>query len=204
MSTFTYWVDETSWNLFVGDGFRRYAWTMVGGESDDAVFILGKTRGKGNATDLLGDSEATLVSDDYAAYRGRDKHQLCWAHIVRKLRDLARSGEIAGEQRDRFLAAYKTFAVIYADIKEARSSKTPTACYDELLRRLSSFSDPDPVDCAKLARIRKLSPPSLRSRQQRRRAIASPPRAQEKNIIRLLLEENRRDIGNPPLGLDVI
>lgn len=148
-------LDETGWNLFMGDGFRRYAWTMVGGVSGESVFTLGKTRGKGNAVGLLGDSGAVLVSDDYAAYRDRDKHQLCCAHILRKLRDLARSGEIEGEVHDRCVHAYETFAGIYADIEEARTSKNPASAHDPLLKRLRSFSTPDPADCAKLARIRK-------------------------------------------------
>jgi transposase len=148
-------LDETGWDLLVGDGYRRYAWTMVGGESADAVFMLGKTRGKGNATSLLGDSDATLVSDDYAAYRDRDKHQLCCAHILHKLRDLALSSELSGSGHDRCVEAYKTFAVIYADIEQARMSKTPASRYDALLGRLHAFSTADPADCAKLARIRK-------------------------------------------------
>ena len=62
-------LDETGWDLMTCDGYRRYAWTMVGGASAETVFALGKTRGKGNADDLLGDSEAVVVSDDYGAYR---------------------------------------------------------------------------------------------------------------------------------------
>lgn len=148
-------LDETGWDLSRGDGCRRYAWTMVGGASGEFVFALGKTRGKGNATDLLGDSEATVVSDDYAAYRDRDRHQLCCAHILHKVRDLARSGEIKGEAHDHCVGAYKTFASIYATIEQARISENPAARYDELLKRLRSFSAADPADCAKLVRIRK-------------------------------------------------
>lgn len=149
-------LDETGWNLFVGDGFRRYAWTMVGGESADAVFMLGKTRGKGNATDLLGDSTATVISDDYAVYRNLDNdHQLCCSHILFKLRDLARSGEIVGALHDHCALAYHVFAVIYADIEQARVSSNPAASYEVLLKRLQSFATPHSTDCGKLTRIRK-------------------------------------------------
>ncbi len=148
-------IDETGWNLFIGDGFRRYAWTMVGGESSEAVFILGKTRGKGNATDLLGDSKAVVVSDDYAAYRTlQTPHQLCAAHILRKLRDLAVSSEITGYIHDHCVATYKTFAVIYADIETARISSSPQASHGDLLPRLNLFAHPDPLDPAKLTRIK--------------------------------------------------
>jgi len=149
-------LDETGWHLFIGDGYRRYAWTMVGGQTAESVFVLGKTRGKGNAEDLLGDSEAVVISDDYGAYRALpNPHQLCCAHILRKLCDLARSGEIAGAVHDRCVLAYHTFAGIYADIEAARISETPVLRHDALLKRLHSFSAVDPADCAKLARIKK-------------------------------------------------
>ena len=35
-------LDETGWNLFIGDGYQRYAWTMSGGESGESIYILGK------------------------------------------------------------------------------------------------------------------------------------------------------------------
>ena len=148
-------LDETTWNLFVGDGYRRYAWTMVGGRSADAVFVLGKTRGKGNANDLLEDSTAVVISDDYGVYRSREPHQLCCSHILRKLRDLARSGEIEGEIRDHCLAAYRTFAAIYADIKRAKVSANPTASHAALLERLQTFALAHPLDPAKLSRIKR-------------------------------------------------
>ena len=147
-------LDETTWNLTIGDGYRRYAWTMVGGESDEAIFLLGKTRGKGNASDLLGDTDAVLVSDDCAAYRTREKHQLCCAHILRKLRDLAHSGEITGEIHDHCLHAYTTFASIYRDIEQTRVSANPLASYDVFLKRLHTFARTHPLDGKKLAGIK--------------------------------------------------
>ncbi len=148
-------LDETGWDLALGDGYRRYAWTMVGGTSAESVFVLGKTRGKGNAEDLLGDSDAAVVSDDYAAYRKREKHQLCCAHILRKLRDLARSGELESKAHEHCLVAYKTFAAIYTDIEKARTSSIPASSHGALLGRLQTFASADPLDFAKLSRIKK-------------------------------------------------
>lgn len=146
-------LDETGWNLLQGDEYRRFAWTMTGGESAEAVFMLGKTRGKGNADDLLGDSKAVVVSDDYAAYRNLNgPHQLCCAHILRKLRDLARSGEIKGTYHDQCALVYHTFAAIYSDIEKARAS---AASHAVLLERLRAFALPDPLDVAKLFRIKR-------------------------------------------------
>lgn len=154
--------DETSWHLLIGDGYRRYAWTMVGGTSSDAVFTLGKTRGKGNANDLLGDSKAIVVSDDYAAYRNLENpHQLCCAHILRKLRDLATSSEIIGEVHNHCVATYTTFAEIYAAIETARISFDPKSSYDELTKRLQQFVSAHPHDPAKLTRIKEQVAPRI-------------------------------------------
>jgi hypothetical protein len=148
-------LDETGWNLIMGDGYKRYGWTMTGGTSSNAVFVLGKTRGKGNATDLIGDSEAVVVSDDYAAYRNIDNpHQLCLAHILRKLRDLATSSEVSGNIHDYCVSTYKIFKQIYADIEAARKSADPKSAYDQLHTRLKSFATPDQSDPMKLRRIK--------------------------------------------------
>lgn len=148
-------LDETGWDIFIGDGFRRYAWTMVGGTSCEAVFMLGKTRGKGNADDLLSDSQATTVTDDYAAYRCLENpHQLCCAHILRKLRDLAVSSEIVGVIHDQCVHAYRTFADIYADIEKTRTLPNVSSAHDTLLERLKLFAVIHPLDPAKLMRIK--------------------------------------------------
>jgi hypothetical protein len=148
-------LDETSWHLVLGDGYGRYAWTMAGGTSRDAVYLLGKTRGKGNATDLLGDSTAVVSSDDYAAYRTlSNPHQLCCAHILRKLRDLAESGILTGSVHAHCVTMYHTFAEIYAGIETARTSPTPESTYDTLLERLYAFAQAHALDVKKLTRIK--------------------------------------------------
>src|SRR3989344_5515650 len=146
-------LDETGWNLFIGD--KGYAWTMTGGISGQSIFVLGKTRGKGNAHDLLGGSPAVVVSDDYGAYRKlQNPHQLCCAHILRKLRDLATSAEIIGSTHDHCITVYHRFAGIYADIETARISSVPMASYATLLERLRRFGKPHALDPAKLSRVR--------------------------------------------------
>jgi transposase len=127
-----------------------------GGTSSEAVFELGKTRGKGNAEHLLGDSKAVVVSDDYAVYRNlKNPHQLCCAHVLRKLRDLAASSEITGAIHDHCVAAYKTFAELYTAIEMARVSADLVSSYDELLPRLQQFVHAHPDDPVKLARVKK-------------------------------------------------
>jgi transposase len=148
-------LDETSWLLFIGDGYRRYAWVMVGGVSGDAVYVLGKTRGKGNALDLLGDSTAVVVSDDYGAYRRLlQAHQLCCAHILRKLRDIAESRELAKDLRAHCVQAYHLFAEIYAAIVEALHSNNPKQHYEHLFARLTNFAIPHVDDPKKVTNVR--------------------------------------------------
>jgi transposase len=148
-------LDETGWNLVLGDGYHSYAWTMVGGISADAVFLLGKTRGKGNAYELLGDSTAVVVSDDYAAYRNvHSPHQLCCAHISRKLRDLAQSTNIPAPIHEHCVSVYQQFAQIYTDIEAARNGPQPSATYTRLLERLHTFASVHPLDFKKLTSIK--------------------------------------------------
>lgn len=147
-------LDETSWHLLT-HGDRSYAWTMTGGISSDTVFALGKTRGKGNADDLIGDSEAVVVSDDYGAYRNmKNPHQLCWAHILRKLRNLATSEEMNDAVHVHCVHAHETFASIYAHIEQARQSSDPGSAHDALLARLTAFAIPHRLDPAKLSRVK--------------------------------------------------
>lgn len=141
-------MDETGWYLQHGDGIRRYGWTLVGGETGDRVYTLGKTRGKGNATELLGDTEAVVVSDDYAVYRNLTQpHQLCCAHIHRKLRDLKGSAMLSESIRTHCQRAYAVFAGIYADIEQKKD-------YRHLLKRLQQFVTPHHNDPLKLKRKR--------------------------------------------------
>jgi hypothetical protein len=148
-------LDETSWNLVTSDGYGRYAWTMVGGTSTESVFLLGKTRGKGNATNLLGDTTATVVSDDYGAYRTLTQpHQLCCAHILRKLRDLAESSKLTGSVHTHCVSLYHMFREIYADIETARTSSAPESVYDTLRERLYTFAQVHVLDFTKLSRIK--------------------------------------------------
>jgi hypothetical protein len=184
-------LDETSWNLVLGDGYRRYAWTMTGGATQESVYLLGKTRGKGNATDLLGDSMAVVTSDDYGAYRTlANPHQLCCAHILRKLRDLAESSKITGSVHDHCVTMYHTFAEIYADIETARTGATPQSSHDTLLERLYAFAEVHPLDFKKLTCIK---------RQIRERAenyltcllyphVASDNNAAERSLRHLVLK----------------
>ena len=86
-SALTLNIDETGWK---DQGQRRYLWTFV---APKAVFFhVSPSRGAKVLREILGDTFAGIItSDDHSAYAGYHKNglrQLCWAHIIRKLKAL--------------------------------------------------------------------------------------------------------------------
>jgi len=79
------YIDETGWE--VG---KKHCYTWVFGTFADVYYRCGVGRGKDELTKVLGEQFAgTGVSDDYAAYDSIfTKHQLCWAHFLRKAIEL--------------------------------------------------------------------------------------------------------------------
>jgi hypothetical protein len=77
--------DETGWRE---DGRNGYAWTFS--TPTARYFVRGK-REKAVLEQALGERYAgVLVSDFYVAYTNYEgRHQYCWAHLLRDIRDLA-------------------------------------------------------------------------------------------------------------------
>ena len=143
-------LDETSWKLFIS-GDTSYSWVMSGGESKENVFLVGESRGRGNMEHLLGENfNGFVVSDDYGAYRKLDRHQLCWAHLIRKFRDLAKSGELDEKIRLHCKSEYQKLCLIYNDLKKNRDIEK----YNEFSLRLTELSKIRLLDPKKLIRIK--------------------------------------------------
>ena len=79
------YVDETAWKLG-----KQACYTWVFGTFADVYYRCGVGRGKEVLTEVLGEKFAgTGVTDDYAAYDSIfTRHQLCWAHFLRKAIEL--------------------------------------------------------------------------------------------------------------------
>ena len=79
--------DETGWN---NNGQRRWLWTFVADIC--VVFVIAASRGSKVIKTTLGESyNGILCSDDFSAYSAYHKNgirQLCWAHLIRKLKGL--------------------------------------------------------------------------------------------------------------------
>ena len=143
-------LDETGWKLLTG-GDKSYSWVMGGATSGESVFLVGESRGKGNADKLLGENyQGFVVSDDYGAYKKLPKHQLCWAHLLRHWIDMARSGEITEGQRKECKKEYRTLCLIFNDVKENRSMER----YDEFAGRLTELARIKRNDSKKLIRVK--------------------------------------------------
>ena len=80
------YIDETGWK--VG---KRSCYTWAFSTAMHVFFRCGVGRGKAEAEKVLGRLFAGVgVTDDYAAYKSLfNKHQLCWAHLIRKAIKLA-------------------------------------------------------------------------------------------------------------------
>lgn len=140
-------LDETGWKLLLY-GENAYAWVMSGAESKESVFLVGESRGGGNVEKLIGANHGGfVVTDDYNAYKKLPNHQLCFAHLIRKWRDLAESKELAEEQNAHCKMEYRKLCVLYDDLKNDRRIER----YDELVEKFTELSVIAPLDPKKLA-----------------------------------------------------
>ena len=92
------YIDETSWR--VG---QQNCYTWAFSTAMHVLFRCGVGRGKAEAQAIVGEQFPGIgVSDDYGAYQSLfTKHQLCWAHLLRKAIKLMLQQPLVGE--------YKTF-----------------------------------------------------------------------------------------------
>lgn len=109
--------DETSWPTQHGQQ-GNYAWVKASSQTEEAIFVLGQSRGKGNLHHLTGPPEQVGISDDYGAYRKAFKiHALCWAHPHRKFKDLTAADYLTDSQRTRARVTYQSFAALYQKVR---------------------------------------------------------------------------------------
>lgn len=142
-------LDETAWKQLC-DGSNTFSWVMSGTESKENVFLVGESRGGGNVEKLIGeDFKGFVVSDDYGAYRKLKKHQLCWAHPIRKFRDIAYSKELSDEQRIHCKRQYEVFSEIYYDLEKNRNPEH-YRYFSQRLERFSAINSNDPMKMRRL------------------------------------------------------
>lgn len=151
--------DETGWKVQHG-GQGNYCWITRPTEGEETVFLMGRSRGKGNAKELQGAVDNQVgISDDYAAYDNLfEKHQLCMAHPHRKLRDLAEAKTISEEARDYCTKTYHAFATLYAALKKTLGTEYQKDLWlqkrEEYITQLKTIAIPIKEDPQKLKAIK--------------------------------------------------
>ena len=150
--------DETGWPV-QEEIQGSFGWVMTDVDSSDTVFLLGQSRGKGVAEKLKGDADHIGITDDYGAYRHLfTKHQLCWAHPLRKLRDLSLSIELEDQKRINCSEAYQKFQKLYQKVEDICTSFSITerqGYRKYLLRQFTKIAQPRADDPEKLLKIKK-------------------------------------------------
>jgi transposase len=152
--------DETSYPVQHGEQ-GNYAWVKSSSCGPETIFRLGRTRGKGNAEELRGSASHQVgVSDDYGAYDNLFKnHALCWAHPLRKFRDLAKSGAITPEHHAQCLSFYERFHDLERDIAltiiAPLSDEERASAARMFGRNISVLMAPNPLDLPALATLKK-------------------------------------------------
>lgn len=144
-------LDETGWHIKGESGF---AWSLTG-KSGNTIYDLGKSRGKGVAEDLRGDSKGILISDDYGAYQLlAEHHQLCFAHLLRKFRDIASHEDFTDQEKLRCSKHYHDLKLIYSDLKDILQRDDPLSHEGSFISRLQALAHKSSLDPKPLARIK--------------------------------------------------
>ena len=102
-------VDETGWTL---TGVNHWLWAFVTDRL--AYYCIDRSRGSGIPKDVLGEHyPGVVISDFYSAYnRLKGPQQKCWVHLLRELRDCART-----EVSDEYRRAHRRLRRLFLDAK---------------------------------------------------------------------------------------
>jgi len=102
-------VDETGWKL---TGVNHWLWAFVTDRL--AYYRIDRSRGSGIPKDVLGeDYPGVVISDFYSAYnRLTSPQQKCWVHLLRELRECAKT-----EVSDEYRRAHRRLRRVFLDAK---------------------------------------------------------------------------------------
>lgn len=108
-------VDESTYAEQGGEGT---VWVMTPTHSEEAVFVVGRNRGKGNVEELLAGFTGTRITDCYSAYDYLEgDHQACWSHPVRYARELAENANLPESLRPMCQEFYEQVRATYAEVR---------------------------------------------------------------------------------------
>ena len=194
--------DETTWDIQV---FAKhcYAWVMSAVNSTARVYKLATSRGKGQAQKLLGEVNDTYVrlTDCYQAYKYLPGlHQICWAHLYRKIRDLLNNENLPIEKQPHVQAWHDEFQALYADLRQAiaeplnlKRRQKQTDSFRERSTKLSQFNVLDPKPLVNLKNLIKEYDHALFTCLRFTNIPCDNNRAERD--IRLLVKKRRKSFG---------
>lgn len=112
---------------------RRWLWCL--GTSMAVYFLTHYSRGKAAAMALLGQFSGVLVTDHYAGYNDydRSRRQLCWAHLIRRLEQIASRVGQAGQIGQRLLLLAR---VVIRTHHRWQDGALPPCRYQQRMQRL--------------------------------------------------------------------
>jgi len=111
-------IDETSWRI---NGKNNWLWIFINKEI--ALFVVRKKRSSKVPIEILGDQKGkTIIDDRFSAYTELAKvsgceQQICWAHLLRNSKDLAKHYKEA-----KYI--HKRMKYIYNKAKEGEDKET--------------------------------------------------------------------------------
>lgn len=151
--------DETGWKV-QKEYQGRWAWLTTGVNTTETVFRLGQSRGMGNALKLKGNNQKQIaITDDYGVYRKLfENHQLCWAHILRKTKDLANSESLSPDKQRHCLKVYQALHRLHEQLKKALEQpfefEQRKQIRNSMLKRLSCLAKAHLQDPVKLQTLK--------------------------------------------------
>lgn len=121
---------------------KNYNWIMASGDTEEAVFLIGKNRGKGNAADLLKSYHGVRVTDCYPAYKNMPgEHQVCWSHIIRKARDLKDNANLDKDKKEFAKTVYGNLKNVYEKIIAIKDNEREKLREPEIIAGLEKELD---------------------------------------------------------------
>lgn len=120
-------IDETSWRI---NGQNNWLWIFINKEV--ALYVVEKQRSSEVPIKVLGNQEDKFVtSDRFSAYnvlveKTRCLHQVCWTHLIRNSKDLAKHYKEA-----KYI--HKRMKYIYKKAKEGKTSKEKLLSWIDLI-----------------------------------------------------------------------
>jgi transposase len=148
-------MDETSCPIQSEKG-SGYAHVMVSAVTEDVVFKLADSRGKGNSEKLVGGNYRGVgITDRYGAYKHLfDLHQICWAHLHRTARDITHLECLSKAKLKHVTTFYDGLATIYAALRAYKEESFEVTKRQmqagQLLEQTKALCTPHKLDPKKL------------------------------------------------------